>query len=372
VGWETSDEIAAVVDATGAEDVAVVAVGYAGGAAISYAVGNPERVSSLVLVNSFAFYGQDDDFPLGLRPEWVARMADAESASMLAGDSGYVFDLVAPSRASDDRLRQWFDKARRLYGGQDMSNRIGVRLFQKDYRPLLAEMRVPTLVLHRRGNRYIRVEAGRYLADHIVGAKYVELPGEDHLFFAGDVDALVDEIEEFLTGTRQPPEGDVVIATVLFTDIVNSTGQQARLGHRGWTKLMDEHDLLVRAALKRHRGREIQTTGDGFLATFDGGARGLRCAVEIVAAARTIGLELRAGLHGGEVENRGADVSGLAVTIAKRICDAARPGEVLASSAMPPIVAGSSIHFSDRGDHDLKGVPGKWRLYFVEGDQLTP
>jgi class 3 adenylate cyclase len=193
----------------------------------------------------------------------------------------------------------------------------------------------------------------------------VVLPGEDHLFFVGDTDALLDEIEEFLVGTRSGGDGDAVTATVVFTDIVASTEHQARVGPRQWSRLTDQHEALVRDLLARHRGREVKTTGDGFLATFDGTGRGLRCAAEIVKGAQGLGLELRAGIHTGEVELRGSDIAGLAVTIASRVCDQAGPGEVLVTRTVTDQVVGSSIEFEDRGDHDLRGVPGIWRLYAI-------
>ena len=366
VGWESPDEVAAVLDALGVSEIAMVAIGYAGATAMAYAAAHPEQIRSLILVNTFAFYGQDDDFPSGLAADVIASLSAADATSLLAGEPGLALDAIAPSRASDERFRQWFGKARRLYDARAVAHEIAVRVFQVDNRPLLPKVRVPTLVLHRRGNRFIRVSAGRYLAEHIEGAKYVELPGDDHLFFAGDVDGLVDEIEEFLTGIRQAPEGDGVVAVVLFTDIVNSTDQQARIGHRAWTKLIEEHDALTRAAFQRHRGREIKTTGDGFLATFDGVARAVRCSAAILAEAAAIGLDLRAGLHAGEVEVRASDLAGLAVTIARRICDTAGPREVLVSSAIPPMLTGSAIGFSARGVYALKGVPGAWRLYAAE------
>ena len=207
--------------------------------------------------------------------------------------------------------------------------------------------------------------AGRYLAEHIPGAKYVEVPGDDHLFFVGDTDALVDEVEEFLTGGRQAPEGDVVMAAILFTDIVASTEQSARMGHRKWTSLTDAHDAMVRATLSRHRGREVKTTGDGFLATFDATTRAVRAATEIVAAAKGMGVDVRAGVHTGEVEVRPGDVVGLPVSIAKRVCDLAGSGEVFVSGAVSTLIAGSAIEFEDGGEHELKGVPGSWRLYRV-------
>jgi class 3 adenylate cyclase len=191
----------------------------------------------------------------------------------------------------------------------------------------------------------------------------VVLPGADHELFAGDVDAVADEIEEFLTGTRSGAEGEVVMAAVLFTDIVASTQRQAQIGTRAWSRLADHHDAMVRAALARYRGREVKTTGDGFLATFDATGRALRCAAEILAGAKGIGLELRAGVHAGEVEVRGDDLGGLAVSIAKRVCDSAAPGQVLVSETVRSLMVGSGIEFDDRGEHQLKGVPGTWRLH---------
>jgi class 3 adenylate cyclase len=209
------------------------------------------------------------------------------------------------------------------------------------------------------------VGAGRYLAEHIPNAKLVVLPGEDHAFFVGDTDAWVDEIEDFLTGARSGAEADVLTMTVLFTDIVASTEHQARVGPREWSRLTDHHDAMIRAALSRHRGHEIKTTGDGFLATFDATGRALRCAADILAGAKDIGLDLRAGVHTGEVEVRGDDIAGLTVTIAKRVCDLAGPSEVLVSRTVTDLVAGSGIEFADRGEHELKGVPGVWRLFAV-------
>ncbi len=232
---------------------------------------------------------------------------------------------------------------------------------------MLPAIATPTLVVHREGNRYMRAGAGRYLAEHIPGAKYVELPGDDHFFFVGDTDALLDEVEQFLTGTRQAPEGDVVTATIMFTDIVASTEQSARMGHRKWTALTDAHDTMVRSVLARYRGREVKTIGDGFLATFDATTRAVRAATEIVVQAKSIGLEVRAGVHAGEVEVRPGDVVGLTVSIAKRICDLARPTEVFVSEAVKVLIVGSGIALSDQGVNVLKGVPEEWRLFAVEG-----
>jgi class 3 adenylate cyclase len=253
----------------------------------------------------------------------------------------------------------------RFTGGPYQLGDTVLASFNYDVRSLLPSISVPTLVLHRERNRFIRLGAGRYLAEHIPNAKFVLLPGDDHLFFVGDTDAVVDEIEEFLTGARSGAEADVLTMTVLFTDIVASTEHQARVGPREWSRLTDHHDAIVRAALARHRGHEVKTTGDGFLATFDATGRALRCAADILAGANGIGLELRAGVHTGEVEVRGDDIAGLAVTIAKRVCDLAGAGQVLVTRTVTDHVVGAAIEFSDQQEHQLKGVPGMWRLFSV-------
>jgi class 3 adenylate cyclase len=239
-------------------------------------------------------------------------------------------------------------------------------LQQLDVRRVLGSIAVPTLVVHRTDNRLVDVEHGRYLAEHIPDARYVELQGDDYLWFVGDADPILDEIEVFLTGSRRGTRHDRVLATVLFTDIVGSTERAAAIGDAAWRELRDAHDAIVRAELDRHRGREIDTAGDGFLATFDGPARGVRCAIAIRDAVRRLGLEIRAGLHTGEVESDGAGVAGLAVHIGARVAATAGAGEVVASSTVRDLVAGSGIEFEDRGTHELKGVPGGWHLFSVE------
>jgi len=312
---------------------------------------------------SGAHYVREDDYPWGVPPESMDRFVASLKETWVARSGS--LEVLAPSRFADERFRAWYARAARFSGGPDLIAEMVRAGLEDDARPVLPYVSVPTLVLHREGNRYIHLGAGRYLAEHIPDAKFVVLPGDDHLFFVGDTDALVDEIEEFLTGARSGAEGDVVTMTVLFTDIVASTERQARVGPREWSRLTDHHNAIVRGALARHRGREVKTTGDGFLATFDGTGRALRCAAEILAGARDIGLDLRVGVHTGEVEVRSDDIGGLAVTIAKRVCDLAGPGQVLASHAVEAAVAGSGIEFADRGDHKLKGVPGSWRLYAV-------
>jgi class 3 adenylate cyclase len=259
----------------------------------------------------------------------------------------------------------WLARSGRFGSGPDQAADLVQASYDADVRLLLPFISVPTLVLHREGDRHIHLGAGRYLAEHIPNAKFVVLPGEDHMFFVGDTDALVDEIEEFLTGGRSGAEGDVLTMTVLFTDIVASTEHQARVGPREWSRLTDRHDAVIRAALLRHRGHEVKTTGDGFLATFDATGRALRCAADILSGAKDIGLELRSGVHTGEVEVRGDDIAGLAVTIAKRVCDLAEPRQLLVSETVRGHMVGAGLQFREQGENQLKGVPGTWRLFAV-------
>jgi class 3 adenylate cyclase len=234
-----------------------------------------------------------------------------------------------------------------------------------DVRGVLPTLRVPTLVLHRHGDRVVNWRAGRWMAEQIPDARYVDLPGQDHFPWAGDTDAVIEEIREFLTGVRVPAKADRVLATVMFTDVVGSTELASSLGDRRWTELLDAHDAAVRHELAAFRGREVKVVGDGFLATFDGPARAIRCACAIRDAASALHLEVRIGLHAGEVEVRGDDVGGVAVHIGQRVCDFARASEILVSSTIKDLVAGSDIEFDDRGEHELKGVPEQWHLFAV-------
>ena len=360
--WDA--DLTAVLDTAGFERPALVGEGQASGHAIHFSATHPERVSALVLVNGFAYYLREEGYPWGVPRESLDRLATIlkETWGTEAG-----LEVLAPSRISDERFGAWYARSARVAAGPDQIADVVLASFQADVRPLLSSISVPTLVLHRKEDRLIRLGAGRYLAEHILNAKFVVLSGEDHLFFVGDTDAWVDEIEDLLTGVRGGAEGEVAMAAVLFTDIVASTEQQARVGPREWSRLADHHDARVRAALAHFRGREVNTTGDGFLATFDATGRALRCAAEVVAGAKDIGLDLRAGVHTGEVEVRGDDLGGLAVTIAKRVCDLAGPGQVLLSETVRGHMVGSGIKFEDRGERELKGVPGTWRLYAVTG-----
>jgi class 3 adenylate cyclase len=355
-------DLISVLNALGFERAALLAGGPGGAAGVRFSVRHPERVSALMLFNCFAHYVQEDDYPCGIQRD---RLDEIMAAIEQRWGTAATVELLAPGQVTDERYRAWLARSARLGGGpRQMAESIRAWL-EDDVRPLLSSISVPTLVMHREGNQVISLDAGRYLAEHIPGATFVVLPGSEHMMFLGDTDAVADEIEDFLTGTRSGAEASVVMAAVLFTDIVASTEHQARVGPREWSRLTDHHDALVRAALARHRGREVKTTGDGFLATFDTTGTALRCAAQSLAQARGIGMELRAGVHLGEVEQRGDDIAGLAVNIAKRVCDLAGPGEVFVSETVRAVMVGSAIEFEDRGEHELKGVPGRWRLYSV-------
>ena len=355
-------DLTAVLDAAGCDRPVLVGLSHGGPLVIRYCANHPDRVSALVLINTYAHYVREPHYPLGVPSDVLERQAVLAPA---AWGTGSVLDLEAPSRASDERFRAWWARCERL-GITPEDALAGVRMnLSRDVRPLLPRIGVPTQVMHRVGDRSIRLEAGQYLADNVAAAKFVGLSGDDHLFFVGDADAICDEIEEFLTGSRSDAVGDVATATIVFTDIVASTQRQSQAGPREWSRLSDHHDALIRSSLARHRGREIKAIGDGFLVTFDATGRALRCAREIVEATKDIGLELRAGVHIGEVEMRGNDIAGLAVNIAKRVCDLAGPQEVLVTRTVTDQIVGSNFEFDDRGEHALKGVPGLWRLYAV-------
>jgi class 3 adenylate cyclase len=272
--------------------------------------------------------------------------------------------LWAPTVADDPVAQQQWNQML-VVGGTPSTAVAWLRMVQDtDVRHVLPAIRVPTLVLHRAEDRIVTVQHGRYLGEHIPGARYVELPGDDHLWWT-EGDDILDEVESFLTGTTGAHPTDRVLATVMFTDIVDSTTRAAQLGDRRWRDLVEEHDKLVRSRLDRYRGREVKTLGDGFLATFDGPGRAIRCAADLRDGVRRLGLELRAGLHTGECEVTGDDISGIAVNIGARVGATAAANEVLVSQTVKDLVAGSGLDFEDRGEHELKGVPGSWRLYSV-------
>jgi class 3 adenylate cyclase len=354
------DDVLAVMDATGSASAAFFGLSQAGPMAILFAASHPERTAALVLYATYARPQREDNYPWGRTAEWMAdydRLIDQEWGS------GVFLSQVAPSRVADEQFRQWWSRYERLSYGPGNALAYFHMNSQVDVRAVLPTIRVPTLVLQRRDDVYREPGHSRYLADHIPEAKLVELPGVDHLPYLGDSDAILDEVQEFLTGVRPPPEHDRVLATVLFTDIVKSTERASALGDRAWSELLARQRVLVRQELNRFRGREIDTAGDGFLATFDGPARAVRCAQAIVQAMEAIGIEIRAGIHTGEVVLIGEGVGGIAVHIGARVAAKAAPSQVLVSGTVRDLVAGSGIEFDDQGAFPLKGVPGRWRLF---------
>jgi pimeloyl-ACP methyl ester carboxylesterase len=360
---ESMGDLRAVMEAAGCESAAIFGISEGGPMSALFAATYPERVSSLVLYGTFARVLETPDFPQG-----VALQTLDDFSEMVRRDWGGAVgtDLWAPSLEGDPEFERWW--ARLLRQGTSPAGAIALfDLYRElDVRPVLPSIPVPTLILHRRDDRLVPVSQGHYLADHVPDARYLELSGEDHLVIAGDQDALLDEVEEFLVGSRRAREPERALATVLFTDIVGSTERAAELGDRRWRDLMERHNALVRRQLEIHRGREIKTMGDGFLATFDGPARAIRCASAIRDELWGIGITIRAGVHTGEVELVGDDVSGMAVNIGARIGALADPGEVGVSSTVKELVVGSGLEFTGRGVHTLKGAPGEWRLYAVE------
>ncbi len=359
---ENVEDLRAVMDAAGSERADVVGVSEGGAMAALFAAVDPERTRSLVLYGTFARVLWAPDYPWGVSAELHTQLLELAQARW--GD-GVGLGAWAPSCADDARMRAWWARFQRTAASPGMAHKVLALYPQIDIRAVLGTIGVPTLVLHRRDDRMVNVAMGRYLAEHIPRAMLVELDGADHLFWVGDADAILDEIEEFLTGVRRGPEPDRVLATVLFTDLVGSTEHAVELGDTRWRYLLESHQAQVRRQLERFRGREIKTTGDGFLATFDGPARAIRCAQAVVDQSRGLGLETRAGVHTGECELIDDDVGGIAVHIAARVAALAEAGEVLVSSTVRDLVAGSGLTFADRGVHALKGVPDEWKLFAV-------
>ena len=359
---EQVDDVLAVRDAAGSERAALVGLSQGGVLASLFAAAHPDRATALILFGTCARLTRTDGYPYGRTPEEVERYLQITEQGW---GHGVALPFLAPTMAGDEAFKRWFAKLERQ--GASPGNMLAVLRLHRDVdiRQVLPAIHVPALVLHRAGDAYREVGHGRYLAAHIPGAKYVELPGPDHLAYVGDQDAVLDEVEEFLTGVRRGPEPDRVLATVLFTDIVGSTERAVAAGDRTWRDLLDRHNTLVRRELDHFRGREVDTAGDGFLATFDGPARAIRCARQVAEKIPGLGLELRSGLHTGEIELAGEHIRGLAVHIGARVVSLAGPGEVLVSSTVKDLVAGSGIVFEDRGEHTLKGVPGTWRIYIA-------
>jgi class 3 adenylate cyclase/pimeloyl-ACP methyl ester carboxylesterase len=354
-------DLDAVLDAVGAERAALMGYINGGHVVARYAAERPWRVQAVIFYGSSARSTSADDYEWAYTEE-ERRRRFAEQLPRWG--EGTTLDLIAPSCAGDERMRAWMSRMERLGASPGMVATAVERLAGVDVRDALGRITAPALVLHRTHDSFIDVRHSRYLAEHVPGARLVELPGTDSLPSVGDSDAVLDEIEEFLTGGRAEREPERALGTVLFTDIVDGTAQAAQLGDRAWRDRLAAHDSAVRRQLERFGGREVKTTGDGFLALFDGPpSRAARCARAIVDAVAGIGVRVRAGLHTGECELIGGDVGGLAVHIAARVTALAGAGEVLVSSTLRDAALGSGLEFSAYGEHDLKGVPERWRVF---------
>ena len=354
-----------VMDAVGCERATIFAPGFASMTGLILAADYPERVSNLVIVNGAARTLRAPDYPMGFE------IVDDDPYTTVAMEPDAVdqgFDMlgfIAPSMRGDDAFRAWWDMAGNRAASPSMARAIILTVRHCDVRDTLARISAPTLVLHREDSEFCPVANGRYIAEHIAGAHFVELPGEDALYWVGDTAPMLDEIEEFVTGVRGSYGAERVLTTIMFTDIVGSTERAALLGDGRWRDLLDNHDTIVRHEIDRFGGREVNTAGDGFVATFTSPSAAIACADAIVDAVRVLGIEVRVGIHAGEVEVRGAfkeDVAGMAVHIGARVAALAGASEVLVSSTVRDIVTGSRHRFADRGEHDLKGVPGHWQL----------
>jgi class 3 adenylate cyclase len=355
------DDVRAVLDAARSERAVLFGYSEGGPMSVLFAGTYPERTSALVLYGTYAKRRDpDNDYPWA--PTWAERQTYADETER-TWDSDAEMSKMSPG--ADEAMSRWWAERARAAASPGAARDLILMNSQIDIRSLLPSIRVPTLVLHRRDDHDSRVEEGQYIAERIPGARFVELLGEDHLPWV-DADQILDVVEEFLTGVPRAPEPDRVLATVLFTDIVGSTERAGALGDRKWRAVLDGHDRLARDHIDRFRGRQVKTMGDGVLAIFDGPGRAIRCAGALRDGVRSLGLEIRAGLHCGEVELRGDDIGGIAVHIGARVAGMAGAGQVLVSSTVKDLVAGSGISFSDCGEHQLKGVPGAWKVFALE------
>jgi pimeloyl-ACP methyl ester carboxylesterase/class 3 adenylate cyclase len=362
------DDIRAVMDAAGSQRGTLIGISEGAPTSVLVAATHPERVEALVLYGAMGRTTEADDYPWAAPADALRESAAVFIAPYWGQDARGTLELFAPSVADDPRAIELAGRLERSAASPGMVQKIFEMFLDIDVRAVLPTIRVPTLVLHRRLDRVVNRRAGQEIASQIPGAKYVELPGIDHLPWAGDAEPVLGELEEFLTGARSAPEPDRILATVMFTDVVCSTERAVELGDARWRETLAAHHGAVRRELARFRGREVKTLGDGFLVTFDGPARAVDCGRAIVAGAAEDGLEVRVGVHCGEIELIGEDVGGIAVHIAARIGAMAAPGEVLVSSTVKDLVAGSDLQFEDRGRKTLRGVEGDWHL-FVASDR---
>jgi class 3 adenylate cyclase len=361
---ERMDDVRAVMDAAGSESAALLGISEGGAMSVLFAASHPERTTALILYGAMARVTWAEDYPIGTPAdallqgtlEWIAPHQD----------EGAFFEVMAPTAVEDPAALAGFLRFQRYAATPAMMAQLYAMYIDVDVRSALPAVHQPTLVLHRRGDRAVNRRSGEYIASQIDGAKYVELPGQDHSIFAGDTDALVDEVEEFLTGVRRA-EVDRVLATVMFTDIVGSTEKAAELGDRRWRELLEQQVVVLRRELTRFKGREVKQIGDGCLATFDGPARAIRCGLAMIQSVKALGVDIRVGLHTGEVEMMDDDIGGIAVHIASRIGSMAETARVFTSGTVKDLVAGSGIAFEDRGVHALKGIPDDWRVFAVTG-----
>lgn len=351
------DDVRAVMDAVGSEKATLL--GFSEGSAMSamFAATHPDRVSRLILFGGFARFA--DNFP---SVEAFKEMMSQRAGSW--GDGKFLMRIISVESHTPELLAQ-YAKFERLSASPGAYKAIALMNIDIDIKSILPSVRVPTLVLHRATDAMLKVELGRDLASRIPGAKYIEYPSGGHAFWFGDAEPLLGDIEEFITGHREHSSGEVerILATVLFTDIVDSTRNAAEMGDLAWRRLLDQHDQVARQIVQRHRGNLVKSTGDGILATFDGPGRAVRSALAFRTAATELGLRLRAGLHTGEIELRDSDIGGIAVHAAARVMAQCQPDEVLVSRVVTDLVAGAGLKFSDRGSHDLKGIPGRWDLF---------
>jgi class 3 adenylate cyclase len=357
---ERMDDVRAVLDAAGWQSAVIWGVSEGGPMAMMFAATYPDRVLALLLYGTYARFSRAEDYPHGYpqtaNEKWLASLESKWGTGELSRS-------FAPSRAADPAEMRILARLERLAMSPGTAHKLFTLTTQIDVRHVLPAIRVPTLILHRTGDRPVNVGNARYLAERIAGAKYVELPGVDHTPFMGDVDALLGEVREFLTGERAAPESDRILATILFCDIVDSTRRATELGDHDWKKLLLQFYAMVDGKLHHFRGRKLDTAGDGLFAAFDGPARAARCGAALVEAAKALSLQIRVGVHTGECEVLGEKYSGIAVHLGARVASAAEPGQVLVTSTVKDLVVGSGIHFEDLGPRTLKGVPDQWRLF---------